>query len=488
MLDSGYSIYPASSIQHPVSSIKTMGQTKSLIQEIQRGRVFPVYLLHGEETYLIEDTLDQMVDALAPAKVRDFNLDIFSDPEVSVAEVLSIADTYPVMAERRVVVVKDPAFLGSGKQIDPVDTFYDSRESHQMGNLARSADLLARALDLDPEELAEGGTAFKRAIESFRSKNEDRLSPEDLEFLEDTARTLTTEIDITPFPSATSDLDRLLEYLENGAAPTTVLIFTVTSTLSGNEKVVKVISKVGKVISFGKFRQSRYVNRDPMYQMVVAKLREYKKTIAPDAFIELQKKTGNDMRQTFDELDKLVTFVGEKQRIEKDDVEELVTRTSFDSIFDLTNAISQKSLPLALANLKSVMEKGDHSDVRKRILGIHAMLTRHIRLLLQAKLLLENGDLKPEMARMDYDVFQRSAYKKLPPDLADKLPDARELNILKQHPYALHITLRQATNFTIQELVNAMGRLLEADIQLKTGRLTPELVVEMLVMDLVNDV
>lgn len=459
-----------------------MGQTKSLIQEIQRGRVFPVYLLHGEETYLIEDTLDEMVEALAPKNVRDFNLDIFSDPAVSVAEVLSIADTYPVMAERRVVVVKDPVFLGSGKQIDPVGIFYDSRESYRMGNLARSADLLARALDLDTEEFAEGGTAFKRAIESFKNKNEDELSPEDLEFLEEAASALTTQIDVIPAVSTTSDLDRLLEYLENGTAPTTVLIFTVTSTLSGNEKVVKVITRVGKVISFGRFRQSRYVNRDPMYQMVVARLREHKKTIAPDAFIELQKKTGNDMRQTFDELDKLVTFVGEKQRIEKGDVEGLVTRTSFDSIFDLTNAIGQRSLPLALANLKSVMEKGDHP------LLIHAMLTRQIRLLLQAKLLLENGDLKPEMARMSYDAFQRSAYKKLPPDLADKLPDSKELNILKQHPYALHITLRQAANFTIQELVNAMGRLLEADIQLKTGRLTPELVVEMLVMDLVSNV
>ena len=461
-----------------------MGQTKSLIQEIQRGRISPVYLLHGAEAYLIEDSLDEMIEALAPKNVRDFNLDIFSNPEVSVAEVLSIADTYPVMAERRVVVVKDPAFLGAKKQLDPMDIFYDSRESHRMGNLARSAALLARALDLDPEEFAEGGTAFKRAIESFKSKNEDELSSEDLEFLEDTANSLTTKIDVIPAVSATSDLDRLLEYLENRPAPTTVLIFTVTSTLSSNRKVVKVISRVGKVISFGRFQQSRYVNRDPMYQMVVAKLREHKKTIAPDAFIELQKKTGNDMRQTFDELDKLVTFVGEKQRIEKGDVEELVTRTSFDSIFNLTNAISQKSLPMALANLKSVMEKrekGAHT-----IVWIHVMLTRHIRLLLQAKLLLENGDLKPEMAQMSSDAFQRNVYKKLPSDIVGKLPDSKELNILKQHPYALHITLRQANDFTIQELVNAMGRLLEADIQLKTGRLTPELVIEMLVMDLVN--
>ena len=459
-----------------------MGQTKSLIQEIQRGRISPVYLLHGEEAYLIEDTLSEMIEILAPKNVRDFNLDVFSDPEVSLSEVLSVADTYPVMAERRVVVVKDPAFLGSKRKTNPVDVFHDSRESHRSGNLTRSAALLLRALDVDPEDFAEGGTAFKRAIDAFKKDNEDKLSSEDLEFLDDTAETLSAEMDVIPTDSAVSDIDQLLEYLKDGPTPTSVIIFALTSALNSNGKVVKAISKVGKVVNFGKLRQSRYVNRDPMYQIVTDRLKKYKKSIAPDAFSELQKKTGNDMRQVFDELDKLVTFTGEKQRIEKDDVEELVTRTSANGIFDLTNAIGQRSLPLALANLKSILGKGEHP------LLIHAMLTRQIRLLLQAKLLLENGDLKPEVVRMSYDIFQRNVYKKLPSALVEKLPESKELNILKQHPYALHITLRQAGNFTVQELVSAMGRLLEADIQLKTGKLTPELAVEMLVMDLISNV
>jgi len=245
--------------------------------------------------------------------------------------------------------------------------------------------------------------------------------------------------------------------------------------------VVKAISQAGTVVNFDRLRPVHYVNRDPMYQMVTSKLKGYKKAIAPDAFSELQKKTDNDMRQIFDELDKLVTFVGVRQRIEKSDVESLVTRTGFDRIFDLTNAIGQKSLPLAMANLKSILEKGDHPVL------IHNMLTRQIRFLLQAKLLLERGDLKSDALQMSYDAFQQRVYKKLSPELMDELPESKQLNVLKQHPYSLYIILRQVRNFTVQELIKAMERLLEADVQLKTGQLTPKLVVEMLVMDLVSN-
>jgi DNA polymerase-3 subunit delta len=455
-----------------------MGQSKNILKDIENGKIQPVYLLHGEESYLIEDTLAEMIELLAPKKIRDFNLDVFSDPETPVSEILSLADTYPVMAERRVVVVKDPAFLDSKKKADPMEIFRQSFDLYRMGNLSKSGTLLARALDIEPEEFAEGGTGFRRALEDFKKDNDDELSSDEIEFLNDTAIKLTTEIDLISFSPSLSDKDRLLEYLDKGTPPTTVLIFALTSSIDSRSKLVKAISKAGTVASFSRLRQSYYVSSDPMYRIVADKLKKHGKNITPDAFSELQKKTGNDMRQIFDELDKLVTFVGDRLRIEKRDIEDLVTKTSFDRIFDLTNAIGQRSLPLALSNLKSILEKGE-PPVR-----INHMLIRQIRFLLQAKLLLENKDLSTDIPRMSYDAFQKRVYKKLPTEVVSKLPESKQLNLLKQHPYALHITLRQANNFTVQELTNAMEQLLEADIKLKTGRLTPELVIEILVMDL----
>jgi len=465
---------------HSLNDQNIMGQSRSIIQEIKQGKISPVYLLHGEEAYLIDDTLEEMIETLLPKNVRDFNLDIFSDPETSVDEVLSIAKTYPVMSERRVVILKDPAFLSSSKKLDLLEIFQQSRDTYKQGNLQKSAALLARSLNLDPEEFAEGGTQFKRALDTFKKDNESSLSSDDIDFLNDTANALTTEFEMALTSTSTDSVGKLIEYAKSQPSVNTVLIIALNVSLDSSHKLVKAISQTGKVINFVKLRKSSYTSKDPMFQIVRDRLREYKKAISQDAFQELQKKTGNNMRQIFDEIDKLVTFIGERQQIEKSDIENLVTQTGYDVIFDLTNAIGQRSLPLALANLRSILEKGEHPIL------IHTMITRQIRFLLQAKLLLENGDLKPEIVKMSYDVFQGRVYEKLSPQLIEKLPESKQLNLLKQHPYPIYITLKQAGNFTIQELINAMERLLEADIQLKSSYLTPEIVIETLVMDLVG--
>jgi len=462
-----------------------MGQSNNILDEIRKGKILPVYLLNGEETYLIENTITELIEALVPKIARDFNLDVFSTTDVSVDEVIAIADTYPVMTERRVIVVKNPGFLGAKKETDPFNVFIESRELHRIGNLSKSAGLLAKALSLTPDEFAEGGSEFTKALADFKAKHEDKLSPDDLEFLEDNARSLTAQVDVFSTPSGMSGRDRLLEWLKEQTSPNSVLIIAVNSTLNINDSLVKVVSQIGRVLSFSRLRQASDVKYDPMYKLVCDKLKSYGKTISPQAFAELSTKTGNDMGQIFDELNKIVTFIGTRQQIEKSDVEDLVTKSDFEDIFDLTRAVSQRSLPLALSTLKSIMKKvGKNDKDGNPPIKIHFMLARQIRLLLQAKLLIEKGYLKPESSLSNYDSFQQQVLKKLSPQLIDMLPESKQSNLLKQSPYPMYITIQQAKNFTVNELIRAMERLLEADIQLKSGSLTPELVVEMLVIDL----
>ncbi|MGQ9608613.1 MAG: DNA polymerase III subunit delta [bacterium] len=453
-----------------------MGQAVNIIEQIKSGKIHPVYLLHGEETYLIEDTLDKMIKLLAPDNIRSFNLDILSSPDVSVDEILSLANTYPVMAQHRVVVVKDPSFINLKKEINALELFNKSRDAFDASDFEKSAILLAKCLDISPEEFANAENVFIKSIESFKKEYEAELSATDIEFLDDSAKNLSSYIETSINYSSLSDLDYLIEWINKGS-DTTVLIIVVYSNLSSNDKLVKAVAQKGIVLNFAKLRQSTYINRDPMYQLVVDRLKAQNKNIAPDAFSELQKKTGNDMRQIFDELDKLVTFIGNRQKIEKKDVEEIVAQSDFDGIFDLTSAVAQKSLPLALAKLKSLLDKGEHPIL------IHTMLTRQIRFLLQVKLLIECGHLKQEFAQMNYDMFHQRIYKNLSSELINQLPESKQSNVLKQ-PYPLHVSLKQAKNFSVQNLIKAMEQLLEADIQLKTGTLTPELVIEMLVINL----
>lgn len=67
----------------------------------------PLYFLFGEEGFLIDELQDLLIEhALEPSQ-HDFNLDVVYGSDAEASEVLGICSGYPVMAERRVVVVRE---------------------------------------------------------------------------------------------------------------------------------------------------------------------------------------------------------------------------------------------------------------------------------------------------------------------------------------------------------------------------------------------
>lgn len=78
----------------------------ALSNSIAKGKLSPVYLLHGEEGYYI-DRLVKMFEAVIPEGDRDFNLYTLYAPEVSPAQVMDTCRRYPMMADRQVVILKE---------------------------------------------------------------------------------------------------------------------------------------------------------------------------------------------------------------------------------------------------------------------------------------------------------------------------------------------------------------------------------------------
>lgn len=78
----------------------------ALRQQIAKGNLAPVYLLHGEEGYYI-DRLVEDFENLIPEADRDFNLYTLYAPESGVDTVMDICRRYPMMSERQVVIVKE---------------------------------------------------------------------------------------------------------------------------------------------------------------------------------------------------------------------------------------------------------------------------------------------------------------------------------------------------------------------------------------------
>ncbi|MBC8234639.1 DNA polymerase III subunit delta [bacterium] len=447
----------------------------SAVKEIKNGKIYPIYLLCGEEYFLIENTLTQMIDVLVPKDTRDFNFEIYNGLEISVDEMITSAETYPVMAERRVIVVKEPTFFSS-KGLSNLDIFRSAVEAYESQNPTKTMNLLAKALEISVVELAEGSSNAKTAISSFVEDNKEELSTEDQQFLSDLPG-IAAQAEVRPSSAGGSESERLVQWLEDDNLPTSsVVILTVIGSLDARSKLFKAIDKVGKIEIFDRQKVGRSPAEDKTYQMVVNKLRESGKSITYGAFQKIREKTGENMHLIFGELEKLLAFTQGKPRIDADDVEGLVAQSSFGEIFDLTDAIANKSLPSSLSILNSTLEGGEPP------IKIHAMIARQIRLMLQAKLLTQQGGLS-NLARMDYKNFV-NAYRNLPKELSDQLPTDKKFNLLKQSPYPVYLALRQNNNFTLQELLDAMESLLKADIQLKSSQFDPGLILEQLIIEL----
>lgn len=80
---------------------------RALRAAIHEKQFSPAYYLHGEDEYLKEEGLRQLIDAAVDPSTRDFNLDQRRGAELDAASLASLLATPPMMAERRVVVIRD---------------------------------------------------------------------------------------------------------------------------------------------------------------------------------------------------------------------------------------------------------------------------------------------------------------------------------------------------------------------------------------------
>lgn len=86
---------------------------RALSAAIRDKKFSPAYYLHGEDEYRKDDALRALLEAAVDPATRDFNLDVRKGGELDGETLASLLGMPPMMAERRVVVIRD---LGSAKK------------------------------------------------------------------------------------------------------------------------------------------------------------------------------------------------------------------------------------------------------------------------------------------------------------------------------------------------------------------------------------
>ncbi|MDZ7263324.1 MAG: DNA polymerase III subunit delta [candidate division KSB1 bacterium] len=77
------------------------------IDQLNKGVLANAYFIFGEEKYLHDELIDRIIKIAVNPATRDFNLDLFYANDVEIERVIQVVRSYPMMDNRRLVIIKD---------------------------------------------------------------------------------------------------------------------------------------------------------------------------------------------------------------------------------------------------------------------------------------------------------------------------------------------------------------------------------------------
>jgi len=95
---------------------------QSILTDLKKGKFHPIYFLHGEEAYYI-DAISKYIEehALTDAE-KAFNQVVLYGKDVDFKNVVDNARQFPMMAQRRVVIVKEAKDM---KGLDKMESYFE---------------------------------------------------------------------------------------------------------------------------------------------------------------------------------------------------------------------------------------------------------------------------------------------------------------------------------------------------------------------------
>lgn len=80
---------------------------KKIFAEIDSGDALPIYLLKGEEHFVMEEMVGRLTDRFVTEDMKSFNLSIDHGSEIDIKTFVSTARSFPFLSDRRVMIVRE---------------------------------------------------------------------------------------------------------------------------------------------------------------------------------------------------------------------------------------------------------------------------------------------------------------------------------------------------------------------------------------------
>lgn len=252
--------------------------------------------------------------------------------------------------------------------------------------------------------------------------------------------------DVTYFQDGqTADLEPFLDYFAN-PNPSTCLLFLAESVHRGR-KFYKALDKNGQIMEFSAPKKPQ-----EWFAWVQSELKARAKAMDTQIVSQFIEWTGHHTGVLYQELDKLIIYVGDRQKITEEDIKAITPRSIETSIFDLLDAVASRSSRKALQALREVLRK-------EPALKVLALLVRQVRLLLGCDSLRRHGGNVAEApARLGIS------------------------------PYEAQKVWQQALKLSTKQLSKALSECLNTDLALKTGGGDSGLLLEIMIIKFCEEV
>ena len=128
---------------------KQANSYESIMKDLKAQIYFPVYILMGDESFYIDKLCDYITENVLQPEEKDFNQVILFGADTTASQVVDQCKGYPMMAEHRVVILKEAQNL---KNFDAIEKYFENPVkstifvmSYNNGSIDRRKKLVPRA-------------------------------------------------------------------------------------------------------------------------------------------------------------------------------------------------------------------------------------------------------------------------------------------------------------------------------------------------------
>lgn len=233
------------------------------------------------------------------------------------------------------------------------------------------------------------------------------------------------------------NIARLEAYLQE-PAPYSIIVFSGNyEKLDERKKITKELKRKATIL------EAKKLDEQELKKWIRDRAAMNEVDIEEDAVEMMLTLAGTNLFMLTTEVDKLALYA-ENRKIDVQMVDKLVSRSLEQNIFALVEKIVQRKIDEALRIYYDLLKQNEEP------IKILSIISGQFRLLYQVK----------ELARRGYGQQQIAGY-------------------LKVHPFRVKLAAGQARLFGDEELTEIIKMLADADIQLKTGGMNKEMLIEM---------